>query len=233
MAEHWDDPEWDADAEEVIREEWEPDEPAAVVPEGGKHVLSVTHDLTDDELRRFCNFDVFYDPMPSLGFIPQWAWFVGITAAAGALAAFAFFQSRMAVVLGGLITPIVVLRIQESGAEQRRRQARTLGFCDGRIVSISPRGLSVRIPDAKEATMTGIGPLTRLWIAIRKISRTDEDLIFWMRPTPGDADGRTRVVVPLRAFASPAEAADFENAARRWHAEAGAENAWLGEGEVL
>ncbi len=233
MTEHWNDPDRDADAEESIWEEWEPDEPAAAVPDGGEHVLSITHDLTDDELRRFCNFDVFYDPMPSLGFIPQWAWVVGITAIAGALVAFAFFRSRMAVVLGGLITPIVALRIQESGVEQRRQRARMLGFCDGRIVSVSPRGLSVRIPDASAATMIGVGPLTRLWIAIRKISRTDEDIMFWMRPTPGDAEGRRRVVVPLRAFASPAEAADFENAARRWHAEAGGENAWLGEEEIL
>ena len=89
MAEHWNDPEWDADPEDVIWEEWEPDEPDATAPDVGKHVLSVAHDLTDDELRRFCNFDVFYDPMPMLGFIPQWAWFVGFTAIAGALAGFA------------------------------------------------------------------------------------------------------------------------------------------------
>jgi hypothetical protein len=233
MAEHWNDPEWDADPEDVIWEEWEPDEPDATAPDGGKHVLSVTHDLTDDELRRFCNFDVFYDPMPMLGFIPQWAWFIGFTAIAGALAGFALFQFRMATLFGGLITPIVVVRILESAAERRRQQARALGLCDGRIVSISPRGLSVRIPDAEDATMKGVGPLTRLWLAIRKISRTDEDIMFWMRPVPGDMEGRTRVVVPLRAFASPAEADDFENAARRWHAEAGGENAWLGEDEIL
>jgi hypothetical protein len=233
MAEHWNDPEWDADAEEVIWEEWEPDEPAAAVPDGGKYVLSVTHELTDDELRRFCNFDVFYDPMPSLGVIPQWAWVVGLVAIAGALVAFGFFHSRMAAVLGGLIAPIVVLRLQESAVDHRRQQARALGLCDGRIVSVSPRGLSVRIPDAEETTMTGIGPLTRLWMAIRKISLTDEDIMFWMRPGPGDTEGRTRVVVPLCAFASPSEAADFENAARQWHAEAGGENAWLGEDEFL
>ncbi len=233
MAEHWNDPEWDADAEEVIWEEWEPDEPPAAVPDGGKNVVSVTHDLTDDELRRFCNFDVFYDPMPSLGFIPQWAWFIGFTAIAGAVIAFALFRSRMALVLGGLIAPIVIVRLLESRAEGRRRQARAEGLCDGRIVSISPRGLSVRIPDAEETTMTGVGPLTRLWIAIRKISRTDEDIMFWMRPGPGDTEGRTRVVVPLCAFASPSEATDFENAARHWHAEAGGENAWLEEDEIL
>jgi hypothetical protein len=233
MTEHWNDPDRDADAEEMIWEEWEPDEPAAAVPDGGKHVLSVTHDLTDDELRRFRKFDVFYDPMPSLGFIPQWAWVVGLTAIAGALVAFAFFRSRMAVVLGGLIVPIVVLRLQESAAKHRRQQARELGFCDGRIVSVSPRGLSVRMPAGEGATMYGVGPLTRSWTAIREISRTDEDIVFWMRPTPGDSEGRARVVVPLRAFASPAEAADFENAARRWHSEAVGENAWLGEDEVL
>jgi hypothetical protein len=233
MAEHWNDPEWDADPEEVIWEEWEPDEPAAAVPDGGKYVVSVTHDLTDDELRRFCNFDVFYDPMPSLGFIPQWAWFAGVIAVASAIIAFALFRSKTAAVLGGLVVPIVVVRLQESAAESRRQQARALGLCDGRIVSVSPRGLSVRIPDAEETEMTGVGPLTRLWIAIRKISRTDEDLMFWLRPGAGDTEGRMRVVVPLRVFAGPAEADEFESTARRWYAEAGGENAWLGEDELL
>ncbi len=151
----------------------------------------------------------------------------------GAVVASAFFRSRTALVFGGLITPIVMLRVLESAMERRRQQARELGLCDGRIVSISPRGIAVRIPRAEVTSMPWIGPLTQSWSGIRKVSTSDEDIMFWMRPSPGNLEGRARVVVPLRAFGGAAEAAAFENAARRWHADAGGANAWLGDDEDL
>ena len=45
--------------------------------------LSITHDLTNDELKRFYGFDFFYDPKPLFGFIPQWIWLIPIVAAIG------------------------------------------------------------------------------------------------------------------------------------------------------
>jgi hypothetical protein len=230
----WDpDPNWDLDPDDEIGETWESADDEMFDTYGHKDVMSVTHDLTDEELRRFVNFDVFYDPMPMFGFISQWVWFLAVLAVLGALGGFAAFRSRTALVFGGLLTPIVMLRVMESATERRRQQARQLGLCDGRIVSVSPRGIAVRIPYAEETSMAGIGPLTRPWSGIRKVSTSDEDIVFWMRPAAGDLEGRARIVVPLRAFSSAAEAAAFENTARRWHADAGGENAWLGEDEEL
>lgn len=43
--------------------------PAVEPPVDATMSISVTHDLNDDDLRRFVNCDAFYDPMPLLGFI--------------------------------------------------------------------------------------------------------------------------------------------------------------------
>ena len=68
--------------------------------------------------------------------------------------------------------------------------------------------------------MLGIGPQRLSWNQIRLISTSELDLTFWLRPSFVDADGRLRVIVPLRAFGSGLDAAVFEQAARRWHFEA-------------
>ena len=51
----------------------------------GEGWFSLQHDLTDDELKRFVDFDVFYDPMPWFGFIPQWTLLAAIGAIVSAM----------------------------------------------------------------------------------------------------------------------------------------------------
>jgi hypothetical protein len=198
-----------------------------------KKVLSVTHDLTDDELRRFVEFDTYYDPMPMLGFIPQWVLIAMFFGTFGAVAGLMSGQSRVAMVVGGLILPLVFLKMLEGVAAERRRHARAIGLCEGRIVTITPRGLSVEIPGASETSVIAIGRQRRSWKEFRKISTNEVDLTFWMRPVFPDLEGRARVVIPLRAFADRTEAAAFETAARRWHAVAnGADTHWWDEPDV-
>jgi hypothetical protein len=223
--------------------DWEPDpfespwssgEPLDPQPRGlaySKKTLSITHDLTDDELRRFVEFDVYYDPMPMLGFIPQWLVIVLITGAAGAGMGLMTASTTMAMVQGGLALPIVMLGILHITAAAHRRQARASGLCDGRTVTISPRGLAVEIPFARGASMIAIGPMKRSWSDIRKISISENDLTFWMQPTfLVDLEGRARLIVPLRAFASAGDAATFEQTARCWHAAAtGGDAHWWNE----
>ena len=77
--------------------DWDPDPlvPARSAPEqrrrmpgkfsAGEGWFSLQHDLTDDELKRFVDFDVFYDPMPWFGFIPQWTLLAAIGAIVSAM----------------------------------------------------------------------------------------------------------------------------------------------------
>jgi hypothetical protein len=226
MAGHWNDPDDDPDPREPSRDEWEPDDEDAAQPAVKKDVLSVTHDLTDDELKRFVSMDVRYDPMPLFGFIPQWVWFTLLNAVIGCFIGLCIARTASSIILCGLMYPPALLGLFEIMAAGRRRHVRAIGLCDNRTVTISPRGLSVRIPAAEgQTSIVGVGPLTRLWSEVRKISTTEDDLMFWMQPSASDLEGRARLVVPLRAFTTPGEAAAFEGAARRWHAVAAGEDA--------
>ncbi len=227
------DPDWRPDPYEAPWTAWEPPGPLAAEPENAKKTLSITHSLTDDELRRFVDFDVFFDPMPMLGFISQWVLMVSIFGAAGVISGLALSQSMKAMMIGGLMVPSLGLSLFHVAVTSRRRLARALGLCEGRIVTISAQGISIQIPAAQLTSMPGIGQGIRSWSDIRKISVTKYDLIFWMQPHFPDLEGRARIVVPLRAFANPTVAADFENAARRWHAVAsGGDTHWWDEANV-
>jgi hypothetical protein len=222
------DPDWEPDPYEAY---WEPADAKAIDPAEPKDALSVTHDLTDDELRRFVNFDVFYDPMPAFGFIPQWVYLSAFWAVLGAVCGLTFGNAS-AIVLGGSAFSAAFLGLAELRFARNRQRARELGLCDGRTVTITPRGLSVRIPGAGETSLTAIGPLTVRWSAIRKISVSERDLTFWMQPAGQDLEGRARMNVPLRAFGSPGQVAAFESAARRWHSIARGEDAGWWEEET-
>ncbi len=233
MSAHLNDLDWEPDPYEARWASWETPDRPAIGPSVAKKTLSVTHDLTDDELRRFVEFDTYYDPMPMFDLIPQWVVIAMFFAAFGAFAGLMAGQSTVAMVVGGLILPLVFLKMLEAIAAERRRHARAIGLCEGRIVTISPRGLSVEIPGAKGTYVLAIGRERRSWIDIRKISISEDDLTFWMRPVFPDLEGRARVIVPLRAFADRTEAADFETASRRWHAVAnGADTHWWDELDV-
>jgi hypothetical protein len=119
--------------------------------------------------------------------------------------------------LGGITLPAVMLAVMEVRAAAKRREARALGLCEGRTVTVSPAGLSVRIPGARKTTMTAIGPENRAWGHIRRVTVNNDDLTIWMQPTLPDPEGRARVVVPLRVFPSRAEADAFVNATQYWH----------------
>lgn len=197
---------------------------------GPKKMLSVTHDLTDDELKRFVNFDVWYDPKPLLGVIPQWVLIALIAGAVGASMGLSVVAPGRVVMLGGLALPILALGSLEITAAARRRHARALGLCEGRTVTITPQGFWVQIPDARATSMLGIGPGLRRWEDVRAITASRDDLTFWMRPTLPDLEGRLRVIIPLRAFPNRTEAAGFETAARCWHAAAtGGDSRWWDE----
>ncbi len=233
MSARWNDPEWDPNPYEAKWASSEPPGAKSLRSPDHKEALSVTHDLTDDELRRFVNFDVFYDPMPFLGRIPQWAVFVLFAAMFGALGGLTVPRKSTitTVVIGAVMCPVLILGLFDLATAVSRHHARAIGLCDGRTVTVSATGLSVQIPASKRTSMPGIGPLVLSWSGIRKISTSERDLMFWMRPSCPDLEGRLRVVVPLRAFASNAEAVAFETAAQRWHAIAVGEDAhWRDEG---
>ena len=225
------DPDWGPDP---LAAPWEPGEGKAVGPREPKDKISITHDLDDDELGRFLGFDAFYDPLPWFGLIPQWVVIVVLCGMVGLLLGLGK-PPRDAVILslvGALGLPIAMLLLLVYVCAARRRRVQSIGLCQGRIVTISRRGLNVRIPGASYALLTGhepgipwIGPLMRPWSAIRRISNDGRDLTFWLKQKGLDLEGRARVRIPLRAFDSPAEAGAFEGAARSWHAIASGEDA--------
>src|SRR3954447_20551748 len=118
------DPDWEYDPYEAPQAASGPLGPRAMAPAGHKKAFAVTHDLTDQELRRFVNFDVYHDPKPMLGFIPQWVVIASSLAAAGALGGLSAVGSNRAIAFGGLTLPIVVLMILDVTAAVRRRHAR-------------------------------------------------------------------------------------------------------------
>lgn len=206
--------------------------PAAGAPFEKKGV-AVTHDLSDAELRRFVDFDVFYDPKPLFGFLPQWVLIAVGTAVLGALPALLIERLTAATFVPVVAAPVALFVALERVVAERRRKARALGLCDGRVVTVSTRGLCVEIPEARRTTMLGIGPMLRPWSEIRSISADERDITFWMCATTTDVEGRTRVVVPRRAFANPADADAFEYAARAWHAAAhGDQTGWWDEDSI-
>jgi hypothetical protein len=227
-----DDPDRESNPYEAPRAALGPLDPRAMAPAGHKKAFAITHDLTDQELRRFVNFDVYHDPKPMLGLVPQWVAIALMAAAAGALGGLTAVGSSRAIAFGGLTSPVVVLMMLDVAAAVRRRHARALGLCEGRTVTVTPWGPSVQVPGARRTSMIAIGPEVRAWCEIRLVSISEDDLTFWMRPTPADLEGRARVIVPLRAFADRAEAAAFGNAARYWHAAAtGGDPHWWDEAD--
>ena len=186
----------------------------------GEGWFSLQHDLTDDELKRFVDFDVFYDPMPWFGLIPQWTLLAAIGAIVGAMIGLGRPGSTLGLVLRASLMSAGFLLLLDLVARGSRAHARRLGLCDNRVVCIFHWGLQVVIPGAGNATLKTIGPQSLSWRRIRRISSDARDLTFWMRPTALDFEGRSRIVVPFRAFATAHEARAFEDAARRWHAAA-------------
>lgn len=190
--------------------------PAVEPPVDATKSISVTHDLNDDDLRRFVNCDAFYDPMPLLGFIPQWVWLMPLTAAMG----FVFGVARLGSFRTGLLMApvlcLIVLVVLIVKHKSNRHRANTLGFCEARTLTITPWGLALTISGAKPVVLelADVGPTTQSWSAVRRIDRSEDYITFWLR-------GRRRLVLPRRAFSSPDEADAFLRTAMWWRAKVG------------
>jgi hypothetical protein len=177
--------------------------------------MSVTHKLTDDDLRCFVSCDALYDAMPLFGLIPQWKWLMPITASIGF--SFSLLQTRSwsAALVSAPAMCMIVLAIMVLLANSRRVSARLAGLCENRTLTISPDGLTLTIPEihAVPKDLATVGPLAHRWSDVRKIEVRKGHLLFWLK-------GRLRLVLPLRAFPSPADADAFVQAATRWHTDA-------------
>lgn len=180
-------------------------------PADPKRPISVAHNLTDDDLRRLPDFDFWYDPMPLLGFLPQWLWFVGLMAVGGYFVGLSKFGSTRA---GVILSPIFAVGCtwgmvaKMAGNRQAARQA---GLCTNRVLTIGPSGLRLATPNGSPIGVTSANPAVHPWGAFRKIELIDGHILFWLK-------GRRRVIVPRGAFADPSAEREFLRAARWWHA---------------
>ena len=95
----------------------------------------------------------------------------------------------------------------------KRAAVRNATLCERRTLSISPKGLTLKLPLVIKVSkdMATLGPQNRPWASIRGIEATNTDLVFWL-------NGRNRLLVPRRAFPTPEEADRFLQAATTWHA---------------
>jgi hypothetical protein len=173
--------------------------------------ISVTHDLTDEDLRRFVNCDVFYDARPLFGIVPQWVWYLASVVAVLFFVSFPLTHSPgisagCAVALGAVVFGIMVLF-----ARSTRALARLSGLCDKRTLAITPHNLTVTIPEAKSISknLVTVGPVDYAWTDVRKIETRAGYVLFWL-------EGRSRLVLPLRVFPSDGDARAFLEAANRW-----------------
>jgi hypothetical protein len=189
--------------------------PTSQVSPGAQGPISVTHELTDRDLRRFADCDAFYDPMPLFGFIPQWFWLILITVCIGFVFGIVRIHSFKAALVSGPVFSSIVFALLVFRANAMRNSARLAGLCEKRILTIAPQGLKLTIPGVRAVpqTLGPFGPLEHAWADYRKIEAMEEYIFFWLT-------GRSRLVLPRQAFTSPGDADAFLQAANRWHAEA-------------
>lgn len=193
---------------------------------GVRGPISVTHDLSDDDLRLYEDCDAFYDPRPLFGFIPQWVWLIPITASIGCVFGMLRMGSSRAAFVSAPALSVVVLAVMVAMARARRNTARLAGLCEDRTLTITPEGFSLTIPGAHPAPkeLASVGPVEHPWGDVREIEATEDFVTFWRK-------GPSRLVLPRRAFPGPAEADAFLQAAILWHAEAACPaSSWYGTG---
>ena len=90
----------------------------------------MTHDLTDEDLRRFVNCDVFYDAKPLFGIVPQWVCYLALLVPILFCFTFPLTQSPgisagCAVALGAVVLGFMVLLSRST-----RTVARLAGLCE-------------------------------------------------------------------------------------------------------
>lgn len=195
--------------------------------------ISVPHDLDDDDLRLWVNFDAFFDPKPLFGLIPQWVILAVVPALAGGLYLSAQGNHPLRGALGGLLLGAVgglllgvfaVAAMTAVTASNRRGVLRS-GCCEGRTLTVGPAGLAVTTGPLRRrltpaGNTAGLGPQTLPWAAVRLVEVRHDAVFFWVKTL----EHRRRLVLPRRAFASPHEADAFLAAAVAWHAAATGES---------
>jgi hypothetical protein len=174
-----------------------------------KGSLEVTHDLTTAELKRWFEFDTFYDPKPFLGFVPQWLLLAIITGCAVFVVVWGKTRLVTAACIVGPIAGIASIWAREVRMATNRSLARQEGLCENRTIRINPQGVVVAIPGRVASHLPCIGPAAYYWRDFRKIEVADCDIVFWIA-------GRKRLRVPCRAFPTSFDAVEFLNAALYW-----------------
>jgi hypothetical protein len=188
--------------------------PASAFSPQSPGAISVTHDLSDHDLKRFVDCDVFYDPQPFLGFIPQWLWFFAMVAGLAYLLSIPTTKSRALSAGGAALVVVMTLFSLLKRCGSRRNIARQLGLCKDRTITITPAGLAVTIPAVSHVSrgLATVGPVVHPWGDIRKVTERKDYLIFWL-------EGRYRVVLPMHVFTRNEDAFAFVESAKRWHAD--------------
>ena len=193
--------------------------------------LSVLHDLTDDDLKRFVELDFFYDPKPMLGFVPQWLFLVVIAGLCGGIATWGKWESAPLAVAVTIAAPFLLATSLSFVAGHNRRAARAGGFLEGRRITINSDGVGVGYPPDSDADLavtqqraklrritlaehpvlknTGLAEALHPWASFRGVEFRRESLIFWQ-------DGRRRLVIPVRAFPTTEAAETFARTAVGW-----------------
>ncbi len=186
-------------------------QPAAGQPRS----LSITHDLTDDELKRFYGFDFFYDPVPLFGFIPQWIWLIPVIAAIGFVHGLGMMHSVKAGMVESPVVALIVTILMMLLIRYKRATVRSATLCEKRTLTITAKGLTLKFPLVVKVArdMATLGPQNRRWVDVREVESTKADIVFWLK-------GRDRLLVPRRAFPTMEEADRFLQAATEWHADA-------------
>ena len=193
--------------------------------------LSVLHDLTDQDLRRFLELDFFYDPKPLFGFLPQWVVLLAILGAMGGGLACLKSASISTAGAAAVGTATLFAGLLIFAAGHNRRAAIACGWHRGRRYTIDREGLDVDYPAPKDedpgvtrerarrrATTLAHHPILRntglvegwhAWEEFRGVEFRRAYLIFWQ-------EGRRRLVLPVRVFRSTEEAETFAQAAAGW-----------------
>jgi hypothetical protein len=152
---------------------------------------------------------MMYDPVPLLGFLPQWIYAYLLVFLFGVIVSRFFWRSSVFAIGLGLGLAVFVFQSSRSRMAANRREAMRKGLCQGRHLTISSEGVRVLIDSGAETSLPCIGEMQSPWTDFRRVQFLGEYLILWM-------EGRKRLVVPVHAFKSPELAEEFAQAAAGW-----------------
>ena len=85
--------------------------------------------------------------MPLFGFIPQWLWLIPITFSIGFTYGMVAMRSFQTALVQGPALSLIVLGVTAVRAKAQRNAARLAGLCTKRILTITPEGLILEVPE--------------------------------------------------------------------------------------